>query len=195
MAKFYARSLLQFELGTAGLFFLWECPISIRLFLFRHAKAQFAAPGMRDFDRPLEDRGIADATTVGAKLASLKLVPERVICSTGLRARQTWEAAQSKLQPKPATEWSEVLYNTDAAGYLNLVHQAGSGSSLMLVGHNPMMEDLALALAEPGDPLGDEIRRSGFPTAGLVILEFDSAFEEVATGRCRIIEFLRPGAK
>ncbi|HEV7415033.1 MAG TPA: histidine phosphatase family protein [Tianweitania sediminis] len=159
--------------------------------MFRHAKAQFAASGMRDFDRPLEPRGLDDARAMGATLSEQNLLPEKVICSTGLRARQTWEAAQTKL-PAVDTEWTDALYNADAAGYLQLVHQAQAASSLMLVGHNPMMEDLALALAQPNDPKADEMRRSGFPTAGLAILEFEGTLEGIETGKGRVVHFLKP---
>lgn len=149
---------------------------------------------MKDFDRPLEDRGVSDAANVGREMAARGWAPDCVICSTGRRARQTWEIAGAAGGRSNRTEerFLEKLYSTDAAGYVDVIREAGAPASLMLVGHNPMTEDLAVALAGKKDRLAENIRTSGFPTGGLAVIEFDTDARDVAPGTGRLVDFLRP---
>ncbi|TJW41644.1 MAG: histidine phosphatase family protein, partial [Mesorhizobium sp.] len=62
-----------------------------RLYLLRHAKAGWALPGVRDFDRPLDASGIADAETMGAAMRARDYIPDLTLCSNAKRARQTLE--------------------------------------------------------------------------------------------------------
>jgi phosphohistidine phosphatase len=164
--------------------------IPVRLFLLRHAKARFAQPGIRDFDRPLDAVGKEDATALGKEIARRGWMPELVICSTALRARETCEAAGCT---DGNLRLSDDLYSADAAGYLEIVRQSGATSSLMLVGHNPMIEDLVLALTTSSDPLAEQIQRSGFPTAGMAVIEFDGTFDQIEPAQGRFVGLLTPG--
>lgn len=139
----------------------------------------------------LEPIGHEDATAMGKAMAARGWLPSLVLCSTGVRAKQTWEAAQVHAG-HTRTEMTERLYNADAAGYLDIIRQSGTTGSLMLVGHNPMIEDVALALSGKKDPLAERIRKSGFPTAGLAVIEFDETAEQVAPGKGRMIDFIKP---
>jgi phosphohistidine phosphatase len=144
-----------------------------RLFLFRHGKAAWAQPGMRDFDRKLDERGIEEAETMGKLMKERGLVPDRVICSTAARAIETLEALNKSLHLDDVTEFEQNLYATDAPGYLEIAAATDFDGDVMLVGHNPMLEDAALALAKDGDDEALDALHMGFRTAGLAIIRFD----------------------
>lgn len=164
-----------------------------RLLLLRHARAAWPQPGMCDFDRPLEETGIADAERIGAAMAERKLVPDKVLCSSAKRARQTWDGCAPHL---PGTEviYLDTLYKTDPAGYLELVRSTTDASSLLVIGHNPMMEELALGLSVRGDSDAMAIASSGFPAGGLAVLRFSSPLKEIVQEDGYLELFLRPRA-
>lgn len=128
---------------------------------------------------------------MGKEMATRGWLPQLVLCSTGVRARQTWEAAQVHAG-QTETRLTETLYSTDAAGYLDMIRKSGATKSVMVVGHNPMIEDVALALAAKKDANAEQIRKSGFPTAGLAVIEFDLTVDEIAPGKGRMVDFIRP---
>lgn len=161
-----------------------------RLLLLRHARAGWAEPGMRDFDRRLDATGTADAEALGKAMRAGGLVPDRVLCSSARRARQTWEGVCSGLAFAGAATMTETLYSTDAAGYLNLIREAGNVASLLLVGHNPMIEDLAFALV--GEEQARALLGQGFPTAGLAVIAFDGPWAAIAPGAGRLDTFVTP---
>jgi phosphohistidine phosphatase len=122
-------------------------------------------------------------------------MPDLVLCSTAARAKQTWDAVATELKTGPQVTLLEDLYGEDAAGYVRIIKSSGAQSSLMVIGHNPMMEDVALGLAAPDDALAEQIRRSGFPTAGLVIIDFEEDITGIEAGRGRIVEIHSPAAR
>nr|WP_274384714.1 histidine phosphatase family protein [Oricola indica] len=149
-----------------------------RLFLFRHGKAAWAEPGMRDFDRKLDEQGIEEATTMGRLMAARHLVPDVVICSTAARAVETLQALSTSLHLDDATRYDQNLYATDAPGYLEIAAATGSDGDVMLVGHNPMLEDAALALSREGDEAALDDLHMGFRTAALAVIRFEgNAFD------------------
>ena len=163
-----------------------------RLFLLRHAKAQWAEPGQRDFDRALEPVGVEEARAIGAAMAARDLWPERVVCSTAARARQTLDGVNAVHDLSPVTRYSQDLYATDAPGYLEVVAGAGFDGDFMLVGHNPMLEEVALALASTGDDDAIGALRMGFRTAGLVVIGLDGPLAHVETMKGRLEAYLTP---
>ena len=162
------------------------------LYLLRHAKARWAEPGSRDYDRALELSGKADAEQIASAMRLAGHVPDRVLCSGAARARQTWEAASRHL-PVSDIRYIDGLYSSDATGYLEIIRDAGGNGSVMVVGHNPMMEDLALALSRDGD--GDALAAvaHGFPTAGLAVIRFSTPLEAIAPEDGYLEEFFAPG--
>lgn len=162
-----------------------------RLLLLRHARAQWAQPGTRDFDRPLDEGGLSDAEAMGATMRLSGYVPDKVICSSAQRARQTWEAAAPHLATGDVT-FTDGLYSTDSAGYVDIIRSADGDGTLLVVGHNPMMEDLAFALARDGD--GDAMASvaSGFPTSGLAVLRFTTPLSRIAPDDGYLEAFLTP---
>lgn len=162
-----------------------------RLFLLRHAKAGWAEPGMRDFDRPLDRTGIEDAAATGVTMLEYDFRPELVICSTARRARETLDAVASNINLGRAL-FTDGLYNTDAAGYLDIVREAPLAETLLVVGHNPMIEDVAFALSGDGDEAARSSLAGGFPTSGLAAIAFSGPLSEISPGKGYLEHFLTP---
>jgi phosphohistidine phosphatase len=150
-----------------------------RLLLFRHAKAERGIAGAPDRDRALIERGRKDAARVGAYMASHHLVPDRVVVSPALRTQETWKACASALKTEPGAMSVEKLYDATPHAILAVIKDAPpSAHTLMVIGHNPGLHELALMLIASGDVEARERLREKLPTAGLVIIDF--AFDEWA---------------
>ncbi|TKT76875.1 histidine phosphatase family protein [Aquamicrobium sp. LC103] len=162
-----------------------------RLYLLRHAKAKWAQPGTRDFDRPLDPSGQADADMIGASMVLSGYVPHKVLCSSAKRARETWQAVARHL-PTETIEYTDELYSTDSAGYLDIIRASGDVASLLVVGHNPMMEDLAAALSSDGETAALETVAGGFPTSGLAVIRFSTPLSHVSPEDGYLEAFLTP---
>ena len=162
-----------------------------RLLLLRHARAAWAEPGMRDFDRPLDASGRADADAIGAVMAQDRVLPRRVICSSARRARETWETVMRHL-PIADVIVTDQLYITDATGYLNFIRDNDEVDSLLIVGHNPMIEDVCFALAADGKDTATGARSSGFPTCGLAVIDFPGGLADVAPSAGFLEAFYTP---
>lgn len=139
----------------------------------RHAKAEPAAAGTRDIDRPLSLRGRAVAPLMGRYIAAQALAPDRVLVSTARRTRETWEALAPALRGSPAFAYEPRLYEAAPKALLALLREVPREvQTALLIGHNPGVQELAALLAGSGD---DEARlrlREKFPTAALAVLDF-----------------------
>lgn len=128
---------------------------------------------------------------MGEQMAAKGLVPDLVLCSTATRARDTWLGVAEAIGPmEDRVTYTDDLYFADSAGYLEIARNAQEAESVMLVGHNPMMEDLAEALTGSGDDAARDILSSGFPKTGLAVIAFDGPLSEAAPGRGRLEMFL-----
>lgn len=163
-----------------------------RLLLLRHARAAWAEPGMRDFDRPLDMAGRIDADAMGAVLAISGSVPDLVICSGARRARETWDAVAKHLHPTCQAIFTDELYVTDAAGYLTIVKNHAASKNLMLVGHNPMIEDVCFAIAAQGEQAAKDARAGGFPACGLAVIDMGGSLADAAPGAGYLEAFHSP---
>jgi phosphohistidine phosphatase len=144
-----------------------------RLMLLRHAKSDWSEPGVSDHDRPLNPRGQESAPKVGAYMARHGLVPDQVVCSTAVRARETWEELATEFKDHPLTVYDERLYNARIETILGLVRETKDRvKSLLLVGHNPGLHELAGLLIASGDLTHRARLREKLPTAGLVVIDF-----------------------
>ncbi|MDQ6437844.1 histidine phosphatase family protein [Mesorhizobium sp. LHD-90] len=162
-----------------------------KLYLLRHAKAGWALPGMRDFDRPLDATGVRDAAAMGLAMRERGYVPDLTLCSTAVRARQTLEGVAAQADTGRVV-LLDALYSGDAAGYLSAIRDHDGRGSLLVVGHNPTMEDLAIALAGSGDAEALASLSAGFPTSGLAVLEFETELRHAAPGKGKLTAFLSP---
>jgi phosphohistidine phosphatase len=144
-----------------------------RLMLLRHAKAEPAGSGMRDFDRALAPAGRAAAPRIGAYMAGRALVPDLTVCSPAKRARETWDLAAGAFRDHPPTREDRRVYEQDADGLLDLVRQTPANIQvLLLVGHNPSLADLADLAVATGDPLARERLAEKMPTGALAVIDF-----------------------
>jgi phosphohistidine phosphatase len=169
-----------------------------RLMLLRHAKTENDAPSGRDQDRRLDKRGRHDAAEIGGWIGRHPPFPDLVLVSHAIRAHQTWEIAweaMKELAPEPVVELLPDLYGADPAQLLQVVRDASASdpARLMLVGHNPGMHELALALAGRGDAAGRRALADNLPTSGLAVFDFDiDDWTEVAFRRGRLAAFVSP---
>ncbi|HZP70773.1 MAG TPA: histidine phosphatase family protein [Pseudolabrys sp.] len=148
-----------------------------RLLLFRHAKAERSVPGTEDRARRLIERGQTDAAKIGAYMASHALIPDRVMTSPSVRTQETWKLAASSFPSVPAATAVDALYDATPQSILGVIRGVPqSVRNLLIVGHNPGLQAIALLLIASGDIEARERLREKFPTAGLVVIEF--AFED-----------------
>ncbi|RCS25264.1 histidine phosphatase family protein [Phyllobacterium salinisoli] len=163
-----------------------------RVYLLRHAKAAGAAPGMKDFDRPLTREGAEAARKMGSAMAAAGFIPDVAVCSTAKRTRETLDNLRLTLTTSFPGMDSAALYTAGASGYLEAIHAGGDARSLLVIGHNPSMEDLALALAAEGDPASVKRLSQGFPTAGLAVIDFDGPLASAEAGAGTLRAFITP---
>ena len=169
-----------------------------RLMLLRHAKTENDAPSGRDQDRRLDNRGRHDAAEIGGWIGRHPPFPDVVLVSHAIRAHQTWEIAWEAIKdlvPQPQVELVPELYGADPAQLLQIIREASAANPklLMLVGHNPGMHELALALAGSGDAAGRTALADNLPTSGLAIFDFAiDDWADVAFRRGRLVSFVSP---
>ncbi|WP_121750246.1 histidine phosphatase family protein, partial [Streptomyces sp. E2N166] len=129
--------------------------------------------GVADHDRPLAGRGRRDAPAAGRALAQADRLPDLALCSTAVRARQTWELASAEWGTPPSVRYDARLYAAGAADLLEVVREVSADiDTLLLVGHSPGLEELVLALA--GDALDDTLDRvrAKYPTSAMAVLDW-----------------------
>ncbi|MDJ0942956.1 MAG: histidine phosphatase family protein [Kiloniellales bacterium] len=162
------------------------------LMLLRHAKSDWSDPALADFDRPLNKRGRRAAPLIGRHLRKQGLIPDLVLCSSALRARQTWELVSAELKAEVPIKFLRSLYLAPPSRLLATVQrQPKKVERLMMVGHNPGMENLAAHLAGGGDAKLRARMREKFPTATLAVLGFAAeAWAGVAAGGGELQRFV-----
>lgn len=146
-----------------------------RLLLLRHAKAERSQPGGRDHDRILAERGRADAAKVGAYLVRHGLIPDRAVVSTASRTRETWALVSAALGKAPPAEYEDRIYEATAHAILKVIKESDAAvRTLLLIGHNPGLHELANLLIASGDIEARQRLLEDFPTAALVAIGFAS---------------------
>ncbi|MER5840236.1 histidine phosphatase family protein [Streptomyces prasinus] len=156
---------------------------SRRLVVLRHAKSAWPE-GVPDRDRPLAARGERDAPAAGRALAGTVGPPGLVLCSTAVRARRTWELAAAEWDAPPPVRYEPRLYAAGVPELLAVVREVPADvGTLLLVGHNPGLADLVLALAGDGaDDTLDRVRAK-FPTSAVAVLSWrGTAWRDLAPG-------------
>jgi phosphohistidine phosphatase len=142
-----------------------------RLMLLRHAKTERAVPGERDRDRQLMKRGRSDAPVIGAYMAHHGLTPDLALVSPAKRAQQTWTLMLGAFA-KPAHAVSdERIYNASPEALLAVIGETRKAHTLLIVGHNPGLQDLAVRLIASGDVDMREQLKEKLPTSGLVVID------------------------
>lgn len=141
-----------------------------RLLLVRHAEAVAHAPE-GDLERPLTARGFADAARLGAYCQTAGLIPDLALVSPARRARETLDAVMREFARNPACEIETSLYNADVFELLDIVkRQSLCVNTLLIIGHNPSLPELARFLVDEPDGAGLVLRH--FPAPCLALIQF-----------------------
>jgi len=144
-----------------------------RLILFRHAKAERSQPGEPDRTRALIERGRKDAARIGSYMATHALMPDRVLVSPATRTQQTWKCASDAFRPAPGATTVDRLYDaTEHAIFASIKDAPAAAHTLLVIGHNPGLHELARLLIASGDIEAREQLTEKLPTSGLVIIDF-----------------------
>jgi phosphohistidine phosphatase len=157
------------------------------LLLLRHGKAA-GEPGVDDVNRPLTPRGQRDASAAGQWLRGAALAPERVVCSTARRAKETWEDVSSSLGragKQAEVIFDERVYDADAARLLDLVREfPDTAGTVLMLGHNPAALHLVLELTAHRDLF--------FPTCALAVIRIRGSWADVAPRSGQLMKFWSP---
>ena len=158
----------------------------------RHAKAERGSGGA-DRDRPLDERGRETAPRMGAYLAAEGLRPDAILVSSARRTLETWQGVRGALDCTEA-ETVSALYEAPASAILDAVRAASpTAACLLVIGHNPGIQELAEELAGTGP---EDVLRTmvlQYPTAALAVLDLDvGAWTEVASRAGRLERFVTP---
>jgi len=169
--------------------------VSRRLYLLRHAKSNWDDPEQSDHERPLSGRGRRATGMIRAYLEARHVRPELILCSSARRTRETLDGLG--LQSTALIE--HRLYGAGAEDLIERLRLVSSDvSSVMLIGHNPALQILALRLARGESPsrmAGQEglaeIGRK-LPTGALVTLEVAGEWAGLDQGSAELVDYMRP---
>jgi phosphohistidine phosphatase len=163
--------------------------------LFRHAKSDWNDARLRDFDRPLNARGQKGAALMGVHIRDYGVRWSRIIASPAARVTQTIEIASDASGESPPVIWDRRVYLASSATLMDLLReQEGNPASIIMVGHNPGLEDLIFDLVpDDGTSPLREIVEVKFPTAAFAVLELDiDSWEDIDDGTARLVHLMRP---
>ena len=162
-----------------------------QLFLLRHAKSGRKDSNLPDHERTLTSRGRRASRAIAGYLREHGIEPALVLCSSATRARQTLESVAPGFRGSPDVRVEYELYEATAAGLLARLQRVDEAiPSVMLVGHNPAMERLALDLANEGPLLADLARK--YPTGALATLEFAGGWSDLDGDGARLVGLVKP---
>ncbi len=166
----------------------------LRLMLLRHAKAERSPPGGSDIERRLDNRGRHDAPLIGAYLLGQGLLPDAAVVSPAARTRETWELVAAALKTPPHAEFDQRLYDATPEAILDVVRDTRrNAAALLVVAHNPGLQELAVSLIASGDPDGRERLSQGMPTCALAVIDFTAqSWTKLAPRDGRLERFVTP---
>jgi phosphohistidine phosphatase len=161
-----------------------------RLFLLRHAKSSWEDPSLDDHDRPLAPRGRRATALIAEHLRRNRIAPALALCSSAKRTRETLEGVRPALGPVEVRIERE-LYGASSEDLLQRLREVpGEVESVMLIGHQPAIQELALNLAATGPEL--ERMREKFPTAALATLSFAGEWSELGHDGAELVAYVKP---
>lgn len=175
----------------------WHTGITMRqLMLLRHAKSSWDDPATADRDRALNARGRRSTVVMRDAMRALGLIPDLILVSPARRTLETL-AALEPWDETPLTETVDTLYLASANQLLSTLNDvAETVRSILLIGHNPGLHDLALALTGFAAPTNQAMAdlRAGYPTAALAEFSVTGPWCGLGAGSCRLVRFLTPRA-
>ena len=164
------------------------------LFLLRHAKSSWSEPGLADFDRPLNERGRRAAPLIARHLADGGPLPDLILCSAARRTRETLALMLPVLARDAVLRIESGLYGADAATLLKrLKHIETAVDCVLVIAHNPGIEDLAAGICGGGpEPMRRRMDEK-FPTAALAAFTLDAArWSSLREGAATLTDFVLP---
>jgi phosphohistidine phosphatase len=165
-----------------------------QLLLLRHAKSSWNDAAMPDRDRPLNRRGSRSAVLIGHAMREYGLIPDLILVSTAKRTLETMSALEP-WDDTPLVEPMDDLYLASEALLLAALRAvAETVRTVLLIGHNPGMHDLAVLLADPHASAEKPLRavREGFPTGALAEFSVTGPWSRLGAGGARLMRFLTP---
>lgn len=175
-------------------------PQSRMLILIRHAKSAWGLD-LADHDRPLSTRGRRDAAELGALLTTRKLAADLLICSTAVRAMQTWELASAAGAKADHRVEDPRVYEAVTDELIKVLQETPDEiRSVIMIGHGPAIPDLVETLAVRHDRRGDPLREAWrqmdakYPTSGCAVINFDGRWAKLRPGRAELESFDVPRA-
>lgn len=161
------------------------------LVLLRHAKSDYP-PGVPDHDRPLAARGRRDAPEAGAWLAAHCPPPDRVLVSSAKRAQETWALAAPHLGSYGTVVSESRIYEAAGSALAALVSALPAEDlTVVMVGHNPGLEDLAASLVRGGDADAQQRMLTKYPTNGIAVLRSPGEWTDLVRG-ADLVDFVAP---
>ncbi len=168
------------------------------LILLRHAKSSWKDRDRPDHDRPLAPRGERAVRAMRDRLRGDPIVRriDLVLCSSARRTRATLEGLALELDPGALVSVEEALYHADPGSLLARLRSLGELATppraVLLIGHNPGLEELAGALVGSGDRRTRRRMAAKFPTAALATLALDRPWDRVGSGCAHLVGYVRP---
>lgn len=167
--------------------------MSFYLYIMRHAKSDWSGPGTSDFDRPISKRGQKNAKRIGQWMADNNRIPQQIISSPALRARQTTELVTTQLS-RVSPEiilYEKDLYLSSPDTLIECIQSYKNDlKSLMLVAHNPGLEQLVHYLSSKS--VKADAKGKTMTTANLVIFEYPDINFDPEVDKGELIEFVKP---
>lgn len=163
--------------------------------IFRHAKSDWNDARLRDFDRPLNKRGRKGAEVMGRHICEHGIRWQRILASPAVRVTQTIEIAANAAGKSAPVSWDRRIYLANSATLMDVLRdQGGDPESILLIGHNPGLEDLIFDLVpdDGSSPLRDIVEEK-FPTAAYAVLELGiDGWPDIDENCARLVHLVRP---
>jgi phosphohistidine phosphatase len=167
-------------------------PVTRTVLLLRHAKSSWADPALADIDRPLSARGERASRKIAGHMHRRRIRPALVLCSPALRTRRTLAAIEPALGPRCPVELVPDLYAASETVLLEQLRALPDPvGSVLVIGHNPGLHDLALALASRG--AGLERLQAKFPTGALATIACRCEhWADLEPGGAKLVDYVVP---
>jgi phosphohistidine phosphatase len=164
------------------------------LHLLRHAKSS-TKEGVEDYERQLSGRGRKTARRIGRNLAVKLGAIDLVLCSSARRTRETLDLVLDEFSPTPRTSIEDGLYLASRERLTARLGRLGArDGNVLLIGHNPGLHELAVALADENSPAFRALASGKFPTAACVSFRVPADWSVLGSSRHEVIDYVTPAS-